>query len=888
MLGMYIDNEDFLEHYGMPRRSGRYEWGSGENPQAANRSLVGHIKACKAEGMTEVEIAEGLGLSTGRLRAMATVERAELRRDKIDQARKLRDAGLSHAAIAKEMGLPGGSSVRGLLQEDALEKVDIIYATKNALKEAVDKDGFIDVGTGIENHLGVSDTRLKASLEMLKEDGYVIHTVKIPQAGTGLETRFKVLAKPGTEQSEVFANRFAIKPPVTFSEDGGRTFSKIHDPIDIDLSRVKVIYNEDGGAKSDGVIFVRPGVEDVSLGMANYAQVRVKVGGTHYLKGMAVYKNDLPDGIDLAFNTNKSNTGKKTDALKELKDSDTYPFGTVVRQLVKNPGSPNERVSSAMNIVNDDSNWGSWKNSIASQVLSKQSLTLAGDRLSAHRDKMQKEFDEINALTNPAVKRKLLEKFAEKVDGSAVDLKAAGLPRQGWHVILPINSLKPNEIYAPNYKDGESVVLIRYPHGGTFEIPELRVNNKNREASETIGNKARTAVGIHHTVAEKLSGADFDGDTVLVIPNNAKSIKTSASLKELKGFDPQREYKGYEGMPKLSDKRKQMLMGDISNLITDMSLKQAPMDKMARAVKHSMVVIDAEKHNLNYKKSAQDNGIAALKAEYQGGAKKGASTLISKAGSDMRVPEKRLARVNEGGPINKKTGELNYVPTGRTKTYKDGTIEPVRIKSKKLAETKDAHTLSSGTPMEKLYADHSNALKSLANQARLASVNTPNAKYSASAKKAYAKEVKELDAALKRAKMNAPRERQAQVLTAAKMRTIRAENPDMSKDATKKVTYQVLAESRARVGASKEKVQITDKQWEAIQSGAVSNSKLNDLLDNADMDRVKALANPRASVSVPAATARRAERLLASGATRADVAKQLDISLGTLDSIVYA
>lgn len=884
---MHIGSEEYLEHYGMPRRSGRYPYGSGENPQAEGRSLVGHIKACKAEGLTEVEIATGLGMSTTELRALATVERAEQRRNKVDQARKLKDAGLSNAAIANEMGLAGASSVRGLLQEDALEKVDVIYATKNALKEAVDEKGYVDVGTGVENYLGVSKDRLNVSLQMLKDEGYSVNSVKITQAGTGAETTVKVLSSPGTSQRDVWMNKDSIQPITTFSSDGGKTYTKFHDPIDIDLKRVGVIYGKDGGAESDGVIYVRPGVEDVSLGMSRYAQVRVKVGGTHYLKGMAVYKDDLPDGVDLVFNTNKENTGTKTDAFKPLKESSTYPFGTVVRQIIKDPGTDKERPSSAMNIVNEENSWGSWKNSLASQVLSKQSLTLAADRLSVHEAKLRKEFDEINSLTNPAVKKKLLDKFAEKADSNAVDLKAAGLPRQGWHVILPINSLKPNEVYAPNYNDGESVVLIRYPHGGTFEIPELRVNNKNREANKTIGNKARTAIGIHHSVAEKLSGADFDGDTVLVIPNNTKSIKTTASLKELKNFDAKREYKGYEGMPPLSDKRKQMLMGDVSNLITDMSLKQAPMDKLARAVKHSMVVIDAANHNLNYKQSAIDHGIAALKAEYQGGSKKGAATLISKAGSEVWVNDRRLARVNEGGAIDKKTGEIRYVETGKTKTYKDGSVEAVRIKSKKLAETKDAHDLSSGTPMEKLYADHSNSLKGLANQARLSSMNTPSSKYSSSAKKVYAKEVKELDAALKLAKMNAPRERQAQILTSAKMKTIRAENPDMGKDAMKKVTYQVLAESRQRVGASKQKIEITDKQWEAIQSGAVSNSKLSDILDNADMDRVMKLAKPMTKPTVSASMTRRAERLLNSGATRAEVAQQLGISLAALDDAVY-
>ena len=52
-------------------------------------------------------------------------------------------------------------------------------------------------------------------------------------------------------------------------------------------------------------------------------------------------------------------------------------------------------------------------------------------------------------------------------------------------------------------------------------------------------------------------------------------------------------------------------MGKISNLITDMTLLGASEDKLARAVRHSMVVIDDEKHHLDYKQSEKDNNIAA-------------------------------------------------------------------------------------------------------------------------------------------------------------------------------------------------------------------------------------------------------------------------------------
>ena len=55
----------------------------------------------------------------------------------------------------------------------------------------------------------------------------------------------------------------------------------------------------------DGVIEIRSGVDDLSLGDSHYAQVRILVDGNTYLKGMAVYSDDLPDGVDVMFNTNK-------------------------------------------------------------------------------------------------------------------------------------------------------------------------------------------------------------------------------------------------------------------------------------------------------------------------------------------------------------------------------------------------------------------------------------------------------------------------------------------------------------------------------------------------------------------------------------------------------
>jgi hypothetical protein len=595
-----------------------------------------------------------------------------------------------------------------------------------------------------------------------------------------------------------------------------------------------------------------------------------------------MYKDDLPDGVDLVFNTNKSRTGNKLDAMKELKDDPDSPFGAIVRQRTD---PVTGKVNSVMNIVNEEGAWDSWSKSLSSQLLSKQSPALAKQQLAMTYERKQREYDDIMKLTNPAVKKKLLESFADDVDSAAVHLKAAALPRQRSSVILPINSLKESEIYAPNFRNGERVALVRYPHGGIFEIPELTVNNNHPQAKRSLG-QARDAVGINSKVAERLSGADFDGDTVLVIPNNKQQIKTAPALDGLKGFDPQRSYPSYEGMKRMSARTKAIEMGAVSNLITDMTIRGASTQELARAVRHSMVVIDAEKHNLNYKQSAIDNGIPQLKTKYQGSSRAGASTLISRARSTTRIPERKARPSAEGGPIDRATGEKKFVPTGATITNRKGQTVPATFEVRKLAEAKNAHALSSGTPIEKVYADHSNRLKALANEARRTMVNTKVTPYSPSAKTAFQKEVNTLRAKLNIAQRNRPLERQAQLLANAAVRAKQDANPDMDKADLKKLQGMELTKARIRTGAGKKRIEITPQEWAAIQAGAVSNNTLTQILSNSDLDVVKELATPRTAITMTDAKTSRAKSMVAAGYTQAEIADALGVSLSTLKTVV--
>lgn len=885
---MIIDESVYLMHYGILRKSGRYPWGSGETQHQRNTTFLDMAENLRKQGLTEQEVARGLGLeTTSQLRALKSIAKTETRAANMALAQRLRDKGMSNVAIGERMGI-NESSVRALLEPGTAVKTSQLQITANLLKDQVKKKTYIDVGVGVEHQLGISSTKLTNAVAVLKEEGYEVHKIQVDQLGTSQKTTIKVLAPPGTTYRDIVTNKEKIQQIQAFSTDGGDSWDHIMPPRSISSKRVGVRYAEQGGADADGVIYVRPGVKDVFLGGSRYAQVRIAVDGTHYLKGMAMYKDDLPAGVDLMFNTNKKNTGDKLDAMKPMKeDKDgnidaTNPFGAALkRQLIDTHPDGKKEVTSVMNLVNEEGDWDKWSKNLSSQLLSKQSPRLAQSQLAMTQQRRREELDSINALTNATVKKKLLEEYADATDAAAVHLKAAELPNQRSSVILPINSMKETEVYAPNFANGQRVVLVRYPHGGIFEIPELVVNNRHPEAKKLLGN-AKDAVGIHSKVAEKLSGADFDGDTVLVIPNDKGKIRTAPALEGLKNFDPRSSYPAYDGMPKMSARTKGIQMGLVSNLITDMTIKGATNAELARAVRHSMVVIDAEKHHLNYKESARANGIPQLMVKYQNRAGGGASTLISRKKGTEDVAERRVRSASEGGAIDPATGKTVFVKTGAFYVTKDGKHIVKTSKVNRLADAEDANTLSSGTPIEKVYADHSNKLKALANEARRSAVRIKTTPPIPSSKTAYAKEVASLNAKLTLALKNAPLERQAQLIANAQVSQKRQAYPDMDSATLKKIKGQALVSARIRTGASKQRIDISDSEWAAIQAKAISDNLLTKILNNADMDRVKQLATPKESKVMTPIKMQRAATMLSSGYTQKEVADALGVSLTTL------
>ena len=987
-----LEESEELAHYGMPRRSGRYPWGSGEDPyQHGSRDFLGRIEELKKTGWSETpdNIKKEFGLTTTQYRIEKALAKDARRMYDVARAKSLKADGKGATEIGKIMGI-NESSVRSLLNDKSEARMKEAINTANFLKkrmiECKADGGMIDVGTGVERELNISKEKLGQALYILQREGYEVYTGGIPQAtNPGQQTNQKVLCPPGTPHKDIYDYSRIHTVKEYISRDGGETYEKKFTyPESMDSKRLKIRYAEEGGVEKDGIIELRRNVDDLSLGESRYSQVRILVDGTHYLKGMAVYSDNMPDGVDVVFNTNKKQGTPTTDVLKKIKNDPDNPFGSLIKdaeqggQYWYTDKKTGEKKLGLINKRADEGDWDEWSNALPSQFLAKQSRTMIKKQLDLAKADKNEEYEDICSLNNPTIKKHLLGKFADECDSAAVHLQAAALPGQKYHVIIPVNSLTENEVYAPNYADGSKLALIRYPHGGTFEIPILTVNNKNATAKKLLGTDIIDAVGINSKVAERLSGADFDGDTVMCIPTHDRSgkvkITSTPPLKGLEGFDS-KSYKfdetkvdadGTEHYYRNGREFKIMKntgtqMGIVSNLITDMTLAGADPDELARAVRHSMVVIDAEKHKLDYKQSELDNNISGLKAKYQPkydekgnliGAG-GASTILSRAKGEQTIdrrqgtPKINTKLLSNGKPnpdydpskpegsllyktaddlyypdrtYSKKTGQVTlrttdgkkivyditdkdandkYNPIQRidpktgevTYTNKAGDIS-YKVNSKtqastRMAETDDAYTLVSEArhPTEILYADYANSMKALANEARKEMVGTGKIEYSAAAKKTYQAEVDSLMSKLNTALLNTTKERAAQRKANAEVQAKKKADDSLSKGDIKKLNQQALSKYRTEVGSVSRRdrsIKITDREWEAIQAGAISENKLKQILDNTDIDSLRERATPKTKSTLSTAKIERIKQLANSNYTLEQIAKKYGVSTSTI------
>ena len=940
-----MTDEEYLEHYGMPRRSGRYPWGSGDEPYQHSRDFLGRVEEMRKAGFTYTDpetgkkytgdnaIAKSMGYSSTDFRTVYAIAKDERRADQVATAKRLKEKeGMNTSEIGRKMGI-NESTVRSLLNSESEYRMKQARETANFLKKRLDesKNGMLDVGVGVDRELNISKEKLDQALFILQaENGCEVYGGRFAQVtNKGQMTTQKVLCKPGTKHSDIYDLDKIDTVKDYISRDGGDTFEKkFHYPESMNSNRLMIRYKEDGGINKDGLVELRPGVADLSLGESRYSQVRIMVDNKKYIKGMAAYGDpkDFPDGVDVIFNTNKSKSVSKLDVLKDIKSDPDNPFGALVKeeggQYWYNDPTTGKKKLGLINKTREEGDWTEWKDALPSQFLSKQSKAMAEKQLGIAKADKQAEFDEIMSLTNPTIKKYYLNKFAQSCDSAAVHMQAAALPGQKYHVILPITSMSEKEVFAPGYKDGSKLALIRYPHGGTFEIPIVTVNNKNKEALKRIGKTSIDAIGINSKVAERLSGADFDGDTVMCIPTHDRSgkvkITSTHELDGLKGFDPKMEYGGEKkigsdgkehyyrnGVEYKIMKKTDTEMGKISNLITDMTLAGADEDKLARAVRHSMVVIDAEKHKLDYKASEKDNNIAALKKEYQGKTSGGAATIISRAKGEYDVVKRQgTPKINikgkewydpsrpEGALIYKTADDAEYTITRTNKRTGETTqVVKTRIqKSTKMAETDDANTLVSQYkhPMELVYADYANTMKAMANKARVEMVNTGKIAYNREAKREYQKEVDSLMEKLNKAELNTVRERTANRMAAAtvnaKKKAAEQSGENIKNKDLQKAGQQALSKYREEVGSVSRKdrnINISDKEWEAIQAGAVSETILKRVLNNADPDILRQKAMPKRTTAMSDAQIARAKAMSASY-TIQQIAEKLGVSTSTV------
>lgn len=916
----FIESDEYLEHYGMPRRSGRFPWGSGDHPYQSAGDFYSSMKKSLRDGASKKELAAAVGMSTADFTLAYSISEKFNREELRDKARKMADSGMSKVEIGKALGM-ADTSVGNLLRSDeTARKKNQPRELAELFKEQLEKKGVIDIGKGVENTLGVSRNKLDEAIFILEAENnqYFHETQRFSRPESikpGRTIEYMLLCKSdeALKAAKQDPSKIGLVQDMGVkSDDGGETFRKLQYPASVSSDRIAINYADTGtGEAYDGMIMLRRGVPDLNLGDSHYAQVRIMVDDSHYLKGMAVYSDNIPDGKDIVFNTNKKSNVPLHEVLKKKKDDELNPFGAAITVAGQSTyiGKDGKEHLSPINKLNSEGSFDTAQSkNLSSQFLGKQNQHFIETQLALTQKTKEAQFENIKKLTNPAVRQKKLNDFADACDSAAVDLKAIGVPGQMRSVILSVPSLKPHEVYAPNFDNGQKLALVRYPHAGPFEIPILTVNNKNAEGKDIMGTNPKDAIGIHPTAAARLSGADFDGDTVICLPTDNGTVKSQALLKGLQGFDPKNSYSsskytvkdknGEEKTIYVNDKtgkkfkpitetEKNKQMGIVSNLITDMYLQGANSDEVTRAVRHSMVVIDSEKHKLDYKQSEKDHDVKSLVDKYQKAPKKGtefegtggATTLLSLRKTTVDVPERMGA-----ARINPDTGEKYYKESGRKYYNKAGDLVPATSKEYRVLLAEDVTEVGLKTKPEMAYGAHANYMKDLGRRARLEALRTPNLKYDPEAAKIYSKEVKELESQLEAIKRDKPLMRQVAAVATTIVRQQKSMNEEMTKDEEKKMRTAARNKAKEIVGAQGTSLIIkpTPKQWEAIQAGAMHHTKVLEILDNSDAKYITDLAMPKDDIKLSKVEINRIQSLANSGYTNAEIADLIGCSKATV------
>ena len=851
-------------------------------------------------GATYTEMAKAFGISTTELRQRITAENHHKAEFRLWLAQEMSnpDEHITKSQMDEVFQSPAGTAAR-ILSNGRSKKDAKMNEIHDKLVERVKEVKYLDIGEGTEIQLGLTRETLGGIVKTLEAEGYHTHTItrkNLTDDTKGI--KMVVLTKDGDLES-VKKHKYDIRTLDAWYDPEGK-LRDIEPPKQLDWDRVKIKYGDEGGVARDGMMQVRPGAEGLDLGDSRYAQVRIAVGGTSYMKGVAIvdHLQTFPPGTDIIFNTNKPKGTPREKVLKDLKGEvmSDNPFGAVIKSQ-----------KGYINFVQKEGDWNEWSAGLAAQMVSKQPDKFVKSQLDKTFDNIKRDFDSFKAIPNTAIQSYFLENYAKSLTTKANKLKTDGVEGERAQLLLSNPDLKPNEIYAPNYKNGETLYLIRYPHGGTFEIPVLTVNNNHQSSRKLLGN-AVDAVMVHPSAGQKLSGADYDGDTVYVLPANKNNPITSTTLppalrKKVAEFDPEVYHRdvpeNVNGGHLYRKKFTTDQMGIATNLISDMTTLKAPMGDIVDATLYSMVVIDSWKHNYDLKQAKQDFRINELKKKYQGAANAGSATVITRARSKVKVYthyDGTLERVKE--KTRKVTGANGKTYNEKYYVLEDGTEVPKkRTKEVRLMDiTADANTLKSQfkNSTEDRYAAYANSLKALQNEAIKANAALKMPKRDPQAAKRYAQEVESITEKLRKAMSKAPIERQIELL--AEQRYRHYLRPEMDADDRKKLAARsrltarkiVTGQTQGPKSKRSERLHLTDLEWEAILHNAVSPTTIKSVLKYTDDDEVREKVIPRGYQTIPAAKVSRARAMLSqtSGGkpkyTYAEVAEALGVSVDAL------
>lgn len=140
----------------------------------------------------------------------------------------------------------------------------------------------------------------------------------------------------------------------------------IYEPVVLSKNHIKV----NVCAEKDGVIELKRGVPDLYLGDGvDWAQVRIQVDRDHYIKGMAVYADDMPEDCDVVVNVRDED-----EAFKDLDYKcafSRYSYQKLKQIFYKDPSTGDFKLS-PINIVSDSFDWDEWSKSLSTTFLSKE------------------------------------------------------------------------------------------------------------------------------------------------------------------------------------------------------------------------------------------------------------------------------------------------------------------------------------------------------------------------------------------------------------------------------------------------------------------------------------------------------------------------------------